>query len=76
MEYHLNCSCGPVLVEIPDGTTEVAGVNISGDEVMVWPVFRDPMAGSRLFDSLDGYWVKRFILGHWVYVLTHTVLKI
>lgn len=69
MRCYLNCVSGPVPVEVPDGTVVVAGVSVSGDEVMVWPVFQDPMAGSRLFDSLDGHWVKRFVNGVWVYDL-------
>ncbi len=29
------------IVTVPDNTTEIAVINISGDQIMVYPVFHD-----------------------------------
>lgn len=55
----------PHKVEIPDGTTEVAGVIVSGDEVLVWPVYRDPQWEKRVYDNLDGHFYKKLVDGVW-----------
>ena len=41
-------------MDIPDGTKEVAGVIVSGDEILVYPVYRDPMCMLRMNDYLEG----------------------
>jgi len=64
MKYKLNDWAGKAhTVEIPDGTTEVAGVVITGDEILVYPVFRDPMQWDRLYDDLEGSFHKRLVPG-------------
>lgn len=55
----------PHEVDIPDGTTEIAGVVISGDEVLVYPVYRDPMFLDRFNDMLDGGFCRVLIDGEW-----------
>lgn len=32
-------------VDLPEGTTEIAGVIVSGDEILVWPTYCDPWGG-------------------------------
>lgn len=67
MQYELLDWAGqPHNVNIPDGTTEVAGVYVSGDEVLVYPVYRDPMEDDRTDDFLDGHFHKRLVDGTWV----------
>ena len=41
-------------VEIPDGTKEIAGVIISGDEILVYPCFCDPERFNRIDDYFEG----------------------
>lgn len=67
MKYKLNDWAGKAhTVKIPDGTTEVAGVVVSGDEILVYPVFRDPMEDSRIYDSFEGSFHKRLEDGLWI----------
>ena len=55
MKFELKDYSGQVHeVDIPDGTKEVAGVIVSGDEILVYPVYSDPMCIHRLNDFLDG----------------------
>lgn len=64
MKYKLNDWAGKAhTVEIPDGITEVAGVVVSGDEILVYPVFRDPMQDDRMNDYLEGSFHKRLVPG-------------
>lgn len=64
MKYKLNDWAGKAhTVNIPDGTTEVAGVVVSGDEILVYPVFRDPMQYDRIIDNLEGSFHKRLVPG-------------
>ena len=55
-------------IEIPDGTTEVAGVILSGDEILIYPCFCDPERYNRSMDFFedafcmvlkDGVWVDK-----------------
>lgn len=55
-----------VTVNIPDGTTIIAGVYISGDEVLIFPVYRDPMGKYRDYDFFDGSFVRKLVDGKWV----------
>lgn len=47
------------LVDVPDNTTEIAVINISGDQVMVYPVFYDTGYKNRIDDYFDGYKIFR-----------------
>ena len=53
-------------VDIPDGTTIIAGVYISGDEVLIFPVYRDPMGKNRIYDFFEGSFVRKLVDGKWV----------
>ena len=53
-------------VEIPDGTKEIAGVIISGDEILVYPCFCDPEYATRIDDFFDGAFWRVWIDGIWV----------
>ena len=53
-------------IELPDGTTEVAGVIISGDEVLVWPVYCDPQRVNRTTDFFEGQFCRVLKDGRWV----------
>lgn len=55
----------PYEVEVPDGTTEIAGVIISGDEVLVYPVYADSMWAARCDDILDGGFCRILEDGVW-----------
>ena len=55
----------PNEVEVPDGTTEIAGVVVSGDEVLVYPVYADPMWANRCVDALDGGFCRILEDGVW-----------
>lgn len=55
-----------VTVDIPDGTTVIAGIFLSGDEVLIFPVYRDPMRDVRDFDFFDGSFVRKLVDGKWV----------
>lgn len=67
MKYKLNDWAGKAhTVNIPDGTTEVAGVVVSGDEILVYPVFRDPMQYDRMIDNLEGSFHKMLVDGTWI----------
>lgn len=46
-------------VDIPDNTTEIAVIEISGDEVLVYPVLYDTGYGSRTNDFIDGHKIFR-----------------
>ena len=66
MEYILKTYDREIPVELPKGTKEIAGVVISGDEVIVYPVFCDPMGYYRDIDQLDGSFCKVYKDGEWV----------
>ena len=53
-------------IEIPDGTTEVAGVILSGDEILIYPCFCDPERYDRSMDFLEGAFCKILKDGQWV----------
>ena len=53
-------------VEIPDGTKEIAGVIISGDEILVYPCFCDPEYATRIGDFFDGAFCRVWKDGKWV----------
>lgn len=53
-------------VEIPDGTKEIAGVIISGDEILVYPCFCDPEYIHRCIDFFDGAFCRVWKDGEWV----------
>ena len=53
-------------VPLPDGVTEVAGVIISGDEILVWPVYSDPERDNRIDDYFEGPFYKVLKDGEWV----------
>lgn len=41
-------------VDIPDDTTHITGVVMSGDHVLIYPVKYDTAQGSRMADCYDG----------------------
>jgi hypothetical protein len=41
-------------VDIPDDTTHITGVVMSGDHVLIYPVEYDTSLGSRMADYYDG----------------------
>lgn len=43
-------------VEIPDGTQVIAGINVSGDMVMIYPIFFDSDTNGRFDDYLEESW--------------------
>lgn len=53
-------------VEIPDGTNEIAGVIISGDEVLVYPCFCDPEDVNRIYDFFEGAFCRVWKDGEFV----------
>ena len=55
----------PHEVIVPDGTTEIAGVINSGDEVLVYPVYEDPMFSDRVYDHLEGGFCRVLVDGVW-----------
>ena len=55
----------PHEVVVPDRTTEIAGVVISGDEVLVYPAYIDPMWEERVDDYLDGAFCRILVDGVW-----------
>lgn len=57
---------GSYKVEIPDGTKEIAGVIISGDEILIYPVFCDPEEWNRIDDFFDGAFCRVWKDGEWV----------
>lgn len=66
MKLTLNTYNGKAVVEIPDNTTIIAGVILTGDEVLIFPVYRDPMLKHRLDDFFDGSFVRKLVDGKWV----------
>lgn len=52
-------------VEIPEGTQEVVGIILSGDEVLIYPVLCDPMWEYRDMDFYDGPFCRVFVDGEW-----------
>ncbi len=54
-----------VSVDIPDGTTVIAGIVLSGDEVLIFPVYRDPMVDARVDDFFEGSFVRKLVDGKW-----------
>lgn len=53
-------------IEIPDGTTEVAGIILSGDEILIYPCFCDPEEYNRSWNFFDGVFYRSFRDGKWV----------
>lgn len=53
-------------IEIPDGTKEIAGVIVSGDEILVYPFFCDPERLNRIDDYFDGAFCRVWKDGEWV----------
>ena len=54
-------------VNVPDGTKEIAGIVLSGDEVLIWPVFRDPNRAYRFSEFSEGPFYRRLNeAGEWV----------
>lgn len=53
-------------VEIPDGTKEIAGVIISGDEILVYPCFCDPERFNRTDDYFEGAFCRVWKDGEWI----------
>lgn len=47
------------LVDVPDNTTEIAVIEISGDQVLVYPVLYDTGYVSRTNDFIDGHKIFR-----------------
>ena len=60
MKYYLETYRGSVEIDLPEGTTEVAGIVLSGDEVLVYPVYCDPMYFERVDSFIDGPFRKRW----------------
>lgn len=77
MEYYLKNAFGDSKkIEIPDGTTEVAGVVISGDEILVYPCYCDPEEYNRTMDFLEGSFCKVLRDGKWVGKKDYKVIEI
>jgi len=53
-------------VDLPEGVAEVAGVILSGDEVLIYPVYCDPMEYERMMDFFDGVFRKQWNGEAWV----------
>jgi len=53
-------------VDLPEETTEIAGVIVSGDEILVWPTYCDPWGDERVEDFYEGGWRKTLKDGSWV----------
>lgn len=47
------------LVNVPDNTTEIAVIDISGDQIMVYPVFYDTGYENRINDCFNGHKIFR-----------------
>lgn len=47
------------MVEVPDNTTEIAVIEISGDQIVVYPVFYDTGYDTRCDDFFDGHIIYR-----------------
>ena len=54
------------LVELPEGTREIAGVEVTGDEVLVYPFFCDPWDEDRMYDYLEGSFLRVWKDGKWI----------
>ena len=52
-------------VELPEGTKEVVGIILSSDEVLISPVYCDPMRLRRELDFFDGTFCRVFENGKW-----------
>ena len=61
LDYKLH----PHEVELPDGTTKVIGIVNSGDEILIYPVYCDPMWKERGMDALDGAFCRVYENGEW-----------
>ena len=55
----------PHELELPEGTTKVIGIIISGDEILIYPVYCDPMWSMRDGDALDGSFCRVYEDGEW-----------
>ena len=67
MDFYLRSWDGSsTKVALPDGTKEVAGVIVSGDEILVYPCYCDPNMDSRTSDFLDGSFCRIWKDGEWV----------
>lgn len=53
-------------VNLPDGTTQITGVIISGDEILVHPFFCDPNGDERTEDYFEGPFCRVLKDGKWV----------
>ena len=53
-------------VALPDGTKEVAGVIVSGDEILVYPCYCNPNMDSRTVDFFEGSFCRIRKDGEWV----------
>lgn len=53
-------------VAFPDCTEEVAGVIVSGDEILVYPCYCDPNMDSRTHDFFEGSFCRIWKDGEWV----------
>ena len=42
--------------ELPADTKEVAGIVLTGDMILVYPLFSDPAWPSRMADHFEAYW--------------------
>lgn len=47
------------IVDVPDNTTEIAVINISGDQVLVYPIFYDTGYNTRINDCFGGHKIFR-----------------
>lgn len=55
----------PHEVELPEGTTKVVGIIMTGDEILIYPVYCDPMWEHRTTDALDGAFCRVYEDGEW-----------
>jgi hypothetical protein len=52
-------------VELPEGTKEVVGITLSGDEIIIYPVYCDPMWALRYADFYESPFCRVFVDGEW-----------
>jgi len=66
MSIELHRSDGKTVTELVPVCNEIAGVIVTGDEILVQPVFRDPFQADRLNDTLEGAFRRRLVEGSWI----------
>lgn len=63
-------------VDLPEGTTEIAGVIVSGDEILVYPCFCDPERYNRTDEFFDGSFCRVWQDGKWVDKVDYEIIDL